>query len=321
MQESMSGPGTSGRMFQDLTIVDFHAHFRAGQDRTRPQPDPHDDTARIRAEQAAEYRRRWRLAFDFPEPDPAERTWEEESDLWVAELEKYGISRIGFVTGGGNDQLGKVVARHPDDLIGFAHHSPFSPGAADELDRAVTELGLRGYKMLAPTLEKRIDDRSAYPCWEVAARHRIPVLIHFGMLGAGGGIAFNDKINPAYLEQVAKDFPTLDFVIPHFGIQFVKELLFLCWACPNVHVDSSGSNQWIQWMPYRLTLEDLFRKFYETVGPERIVFGSDSSWFPRGFAIRYLQDQVRICRLMGMPDEHLRLIFGGNATRLLQLQS
>ena len=25
---------------------------------------------------------------------------------------------------------------------------------------------------------------------------------------------------------------------------------------------------------------DLFRRFYETVGAERIIFGSDSSWFP-----------------------------------------
>ena len=121
------------------------------------------------------------------------------------------------------------------------------------------------------------------------------------------------------LEPVARDFPTVDFVIPHFGIQHVKDLLFLCWSCPNVSVDSSGSNQWLRWMPYKLTLDDLFQRFYETVGPERIVFGSDSSWFPRGFALRYLQDQVRVCRFMNMPHEHLQWIFGGNAARILDV--
>ena len=54
-------------------------------------------------------------------------------------------------------------------------------------------------------------------------------------------------------------------------------------------------------MPYPLTLEALIRKFYETIGPDRILFGSDSSWFPRGFSIRYLQDQIRACRFMNMP--------------------
>lgn len=101
------------------------------------------------------------------------------------------------------------------------------------------------------------------------------------------------------------------------GIQYVTDLLFLCWACPNVHVDTSGSNQWVRWMPYPLTLADLFRKFYETIGPRRILFGSDSSWFPRGFARRYLQEQIQICRFANFPHEHLQLIFGDNAACLL----
>jgi uncharacterized protein len=144
-------------------------------------------------------------------------------------------------------------------------------------------------------------------------------LIHFGMLGGGGGIAWNERDNPGALEQVCRDFPTIQFVVPHFGIQYVKELLFLCWACENVHVDTSGSNQWTRWMPYALTLDDLIRKFYETIGPERILFGSDSSWFPRGFSIRYLQDQIRACRFMNLPDDALRKIFGQNAVRLFRL--
>ena len=73
-------------------------------------------------------------------------------------------------------------------------------------------------------------------------------------------------------------------------------------------------------MPYPLTLEDLFRKFYETIGPERIVYGSDSSWFPRGYSIRYLQDQIKACRFMNLSHEDLQKIFGGNAARLFGLK-
>ena len=272
--------------------------------------------AHVRAQR---YRAAWRLAWDFPEPEQEERPWDEQADRWLAELDRYGIDRIAFATGGGNDTLARVVARHPERFVGFAHHNPFAPDAAAAMRRAVQQLGLRGLEIIAPALERRIDDRELYPLWETVEAMRAPVLIHFGMLGAGGGTAWNGRDNPGPLEQVARDFPTIQFVIPHFGIQHVTELLFLCWACENVNVDTSGSNQWVRWMPYPLTLEALIRKFYETIGPDRILFGSDSSWFPRGFSIRYLQDQIRACRFMNMPNDALRKIVGGNAARLFGL--
>jgi predicted TIM-barrel fold metal-dependent hydrolase len=86
-----------------------------------------------------------------------------------------------------------------------------------------------------------------------------------------------------------------------------------------VLIDTSGSNQWMRWMPYKLTLEDLFRKAIETVGPDRIVFGTDSSYFPRGFAAEYLREQVQACRSIGLEQGTVEKIFHGNAARLLGL--
>ena len=318
-------------MFQDLHVVDFHAHFPIKGDASASGAGPRlyasGSLAARQAEymraQAERYRAAWRLAWDFPEPEHApdahDQPMDAIADRWLAELDRYGIDRVAFATGGGNDTLARAVARYPERFIGFAHHNPFQPGAADEMRRAVNTLGLRGLKILAPALERRIDDRDLYPLWEAVEELGVPVLIHFGVLGAGGGISWNERDNPCALEQVARDFPMTQFVIPHFGIQYLKELLFLCWACENVNVDTSGSNQWVRWMPYPLTLDDLLRKFYETVGPDRILFGSDSSWFPRGFSIRYLQDQIRACRFMNFPNEALRKIFGGNAVRLFGL--
>ncbi len=312
-------------MFQDLHIIDFHAHFpirgdvSQGGRRTR-EPRPGEEGAAREAhrkEQLRQYQAQWRMAFDFPEPETEPRSTEEQAQRWAAELDKYGIDKIGFVTGRDNDELARAVSLYPDKFYGMAHHDITRPDAAEELERAVTQLGLKALKQLAPAMPISINDRSLYPVWEVCEKHSIPALIHFGMLGAAGGVSYHPNISPAVLEPVARDFPTVEFVIPHFGIQHVTDLLFLCWSCPNVYVDTSGSNQWVRWMPYNLTLDDLFRKFFETIGPERIIFGSDSSWFPRGFAIRYLQDQLRICRFMNMTHEQLQLIFGGNAARIL----
>jgi len=51
------------------------------------------------------------------------------------------------------------------------------------------------------------------------------------------------------------------------------------------------------------------------------VFGSDSSYFPRGFSERYLLDQVRACYTLNVPEADVALIFGLNAARLLQLDA
>jgi predicted TIM-barrel fold metal-dependent hydrolase len=72
-------------------------------------------------------------------------------------------------------------------------------------------------------------------------------------------------------------------------------------------------------MAYPLTLRDLFRRFYETIGPERILFGTDSEWFPRGFANKYFEDQWQICCEIGMDDRDLHAVFHDNAARLLSV--
>jgi predicted TIM-barrel fold metal-dependent hydrolase len=223
-----------------------------------------------------------------------------------------------FLTGGGNDRLAGVVRAQPERFVGFAHHDPFAEGAPAELERAVTTLGLRGYKIIAPHQRIPLSDERLYPLWETAERLGIPVLIHFGPLRYEGIVA-GPNISPLALQDVARAFPDVPFVVPHFGCGYPRDLLHLMWVCGNVHVDTSGSNEWMRWMPYDLDLKVLFRRFLETAGPHRILFGTDSSWFPRGFAHRYLQEQLRACGEIGASGHDLRLIFAGNAARLLRL--
>ena len=226
---------------------------------------------------------------------------------------------VVFISGGENERLSRIVSFHPDRFIGFAHHYPFSEHAAETLKHAVTELGLKGYKILATTLDKPIGDKSLYELWEICEQYSIPVIIHFGVQGAAGGIAAGININPLTLHDVAKDFPEVSFVVSHLGAGYPTELLHLCWACPNVYVDTSGSNQWVRWMAYELSLQSLFKKFYETIGPERILFATDSSWFPRIFAYTYLEDEHRIMRFLRFSEEDIELILWKNARRLLKL--
>lgn len=306
-----------------LDVLDFHAHFPHPDDELwgawgaayakRYGTEKLEMLTRRNYEAQVEWWRRW--SFPIPETIPVEeaiRRWAEQVDL-------YGLAGIVFVTGGSNDELARICRRHPK-FVGFAHHDPFGPDAAAELRRAVQELGLRGYKILAPALSGPIDAPELTLVWEACEELGIPALIHFGSLNGGGGIAQHANINPLMLHDVAKGFPTVPFVIPHFGCGYPTQLLHLCWACANVYVDTSGNNEWMRWMIPELTLEDLFRRFRETIGAERIIFGTDSSHFPRGFVGRYVEEQLRACRAVGFTEPELAALFASNARRLLGLE-
>ncbi len=307
------------RLTYAFPIVDSHAHFPV----TNTIGSPTFGSARhaLLTAYAADRQARMNKEWGTAPSEPPATTPEEVidvSDRWAAELDAKGVRWIVFVTGQSNDLLAGVVRRHPDRFVGYAHH-PLQPGAGAELRRAVDELGLKGYKLLGPTTELPFEDPSVRDVWEFCAERRLPVLIHFGYLGRGGGVVSHARMSPLSLFAVARDFPEIPFIVPHFGAGYWQDLLALCWSLPNVYVDTSGSNQWTRWMPYPLTLEDLFRKAFETIGPGRVLFGTDSSTFPRGFAQRYLETQLQVCYTLNLEERAIAQVFGGNAAALLDL--
>lgn len=308
----------------DFGIVDFHLHFPVAQD---------DWLAPYRERFVARYgEQRWQQRqhmkdhvpdwlpdFGFPQPEAPSENYEETAERWLAECEAYGLKHVVFQTGGGNDALARVVNKYPARFSGFAHHSIDESDAAQQLERAVGELGLRGYKILAPVVEKPLADSAYADVFEVCHQKRLPVLIHFGILGGAGGVAGTLNFSPLALAEVAARYPHANFIVPHFGCGFPNDLLTLCWACPNVYVDTSGNNLWTRWTMESFTLQQLFARFYATVGAGRIIFGSDSDWFPRGFALRYLMDQYGAVRALGWPDADIKAVFRDNALQLLGL--
>ena len=229
-------------MYNGLEIIDFHTHFPT----QRPMfgdmgPDIRQQYARRRGKRRAQIARNH--AHEI-QPAVAQNMGIQSTRAkhlhrrrtgrpnGAAEVEKYGLRAVGFVTGGGNKNLAKIIGRHPDKFIGFAHHYPFAEDAAQELRRAVTEDGMKGYKLLAPSLDRAIEDEAAYAVWEVCADLDIPVLIHFGIQGSGGGIAWHENINPLKLHNVAKDFPEVTFVAATLRLRLdtgnIAALLGMC---------------------------------------------------------------------------------------------
>lgn len=311
-----------------LKVIDFHAHFPTASWtkwmtswKQRLAEKYGEANAQLLIEQSMQDKEEMRRLWGFEPPESEVHSDEEQATRWVEDLDRKGIARVNFVTGGGNENLANIVRMHPDRFSGFAHHDIFAKDAPAELERAIRKLGLKGYKVIASAQAKSVDDKSVYPVWEMTEKLGVPVTIHFGVLGGGGGRALDLRsMNPLSLWEVAKAFPRIPFVIPHFGAGFLRELLLLCWSCPNVYIDTSGSNRWMSWMPFEIDLRTLFRKVIETVGPNRVIFGSDSSYFPRGFSVPYLQEQLRAGRSIGLEERSINKIFCENAAKLLKLK-
>jgi predicted TIM-barrel fold metal-dependent hydrolase len=78
-----------------------------------------------------------------------------------------------------NDELAGAIRAHPDRFAGFAMlPTPDPDAAAEELRRAVTELGFRGAMVHGTTGGRFLDDRSFWPIFDEAERLRVPVYLH-----------------------------------------------------------------------------------------------------------------------------------------------
>ena len=106
-------------------------------------------------------------------------------------------------------------------------------------------------------------------------------------------------------------------MIPHFGAGYFREAMMLGDLCPNVSLDSSSSNSWRQYLTPEPTLSEVFKQALGVYGPRRLLFGSDSSFFPRGWVRSVFETQSDLLAELGVSTGDAEAIFGGNLARLL----
>ena len=88
--------------------------------------------------------------------------------------------------------------------------------------------------------------------------------------------------------------------------------------CENVYVDTSSSNSWIKTQPENLTLTSVFEKSAGVFGVDRIVFGTDSSVFPRGWRNDLYEEQLVAMKEAGFNENEIEKILSGNINRILK---
>jgi predicted TIM-barrel fold metal-dependent hydrolase len=240
-----------------------------------------------------------------------------------------------------NDALARAVAERPDRFAGFATLPTSEPrAAADELERAVTELGLLGAMINGHTNGRFLDDPAFDVLHERAVRLGVPLYLHPAEPVPAVRDAYYQGFAPAVswflsaaafgwhaetgvhvlrmvLGGVFDRHPELSLVIGHMGemlpfmLQRVDdnlppkvtglELLPSEYVLRNVHITSSGL---FSIPPLQCALM--------VFGVERVLFSVDWPYAPN-------EDGRRLLDTAPLSPGDMALFAHGNAERLLGL--
>jgi predicted TIM-barrel fold metal-dependent hydrolase len=247
------------------------------------------------------------------------------ADRWVRELDRVGVQRAALIASipGDADSVATAVRAHPSRFVGFFMVDPTSPDADAQIIQAFDAGDLRTVCLFPAMHRFSLHDERVHRIFGlVAARPRATVFVHCGVLTVGirGKLGLPSPFdirygNPLDLHVLALQHSKVPIIIPHFGAGFFREALMLADLCPNVLLDTSSSNQWIRYHP-GLTLSAVFEQALAVVGPDRLIFGSDSSFFPRGWVSSAFEQQSTALDEIEASTETREKIFAGNFARL-----
>ena len=245
---------------------------------------------------------------------------------WVDELDRHGVDRCGLIASAPGDEasVAAAVAAYPERFFGHFMLDPTQPGAQERVAAAAANPHLHCLCLFPALHRYSVQDPRVTPLLELAASGRLAVFVHCGAISIGVrkklGLPTPCDMrfsNPLHLHAVALRFPHVRFIVPHFGAGLLREALMLADLCPNVWLDTSSSNRW---MAYEgLDLATVFRRSIDVLGAGRILFGSDSSFFPRGFNASVLEQQCAALAGIGLHEADVRRILGGNLLEFYRL--
>jgi len=234
-----------------------------------------------------------------------------------------------------NDRLHETILEHPDRFAGFACLPTTDPGAsADELERAVIDLGFKGAMVHGLTNGLFFDDKRFWPIFERAQALDVPIYVHPGPP--------HPDVARAYYEDYAKDFsgmlvwaytvetatqairivlsgmleayPAVKIILGHLGESIPFSLWRIDWSfsrnlpvsfreqfCRNFYVTTSGN----------FSTPALLCSMME-MGADRILFSVDYPWKENDAGVRWIEDAP-------FSAEDKEKILSGNAKRLLHM--
>jgi uncharacterized protein len=302
-----TGPGVPPTRPGD--IVDAHMHlFTLAVLEEMIAANPHAERFQ-RAVKDRKWGRRGE-GFELPDLDAAEM-----ADWYAARLDDAGVAKGIVVATAPSEYMTEFLKASAGRVSVLAAPDPRDPASVDALERYHAD-GYRGVKLYPVNRCYRVSDPACKPFFDKAQELGMSFIIHYGVtVDPTGDLRFADPID---LSPVARDHPDIQFAVAHFGAGWLDSVLKVAYQCKNICVDTSGTNNWMDNYVPKLTLADVFERALVALGPERILFGTDS-----GTTAPYRKwltfQQRRTLEELGLSQGDRDLIMRANAVRIFGL--
>jgi uncharacterized protein len=256
----------------------------------------------------------WMQAFDRPEIDALyDDAGAVRPDAFDAHLEREGVD-VAVVLA---EYSPRVTGwQTVEDLLPLVEHNParvrFAANVnphlhfpvADEVERQLA-LGAVALKVHPVHGGFAANHRAMYPAYEICQSAGLPVVVHCGTSTFPG--ALNQYADPILLDDVLRDFPTLDVVLAHGGRGWWYDAAaFLALTSERVWIELSGLP------PSRL--QTYYARHSWARLTRRMIFATDWPGIP-GIA-HNAREVAALCP----DDETADLVLAGNAARVYNLK-
>ncbi len=235
----------------------------------------------------------------------------------AAHAERAGLDKVVLLAASAkeNERIKSWVKAKPDFFIPFYNPPEKSEDPSEisqAVDRALTEEGFKGLKILLPFRKKQLNEKNLYSAYEIATTHDVPVLFHTGYPppGTPGTKMGLSSANPAMLDTVIASYPKMKTILAHCGYPWSDIGVALACQFPNVHLDISNL---MYMMPNKL--REILLHAKEVIGMDKILFGSDG----------FCPEMIEACVYLFQNNDYLSFneiekIMGLNAQKLLRLE-
>lgn len=201
-----------------------------------------------------------------------------------------------------NALIAKGMAEFPDRIIGFGRISPgFGKERSEKVFDECMQMKLKGIKLHPIREAFSLDNYELLrPIMEKATQFRVPILSHCGMAAAA---------SPALIADLACEYPEVAFILAHMGYRArADEAIALAKRVNNLYLDTSQVGN-----------IRLLAKAVETLGPEKVLYGSDHPIQPFDFELEKISKHLT--KYMNLGNDSLKKILGQNIERLLGLRN
>ena len=241
-----------------------------------------------------------------------------------------------------NDCTAKLQRDYPKRFVGLTHAPVLEAAGVREVERAISQLGLKGVTISSQVNGLSLDAKEFTPFYDLINQLGVPIFVH-PALGPKGYDLMKDYMLPVILTRefdlgvavtrliaggVLERYPDLRFVFAHFGGGL------------------AGYKERISRSSYRFKLpkafDDYFDRLYfdmagfegspialrcalEVIKPERLIFATD---YPQNFnnsdpkqgkSIAGVAEYIELIRRLPLSANSIEDMLAGSAARLLNL--